>query len=202
MSPNIEASPTPIEASENVNINTAPVEASEESLKREASISDGINIDTKASPISSHSLAAIKAKRAQLTESKKVGIVAEKRKNPISLEAVERELNAYAEQLEQLGHKILSSNFQLAKGALDDEKCELTLEVPNDTIKKELQMAAVEALDFLRDRLSNDLLHFKFKRSKEVMATEYAYTPDEKYQKLAEKYPQVETLRKHFNLDL
>ena len=63
-------------------------------------------------------------------------------------------------------------------------------------------MAAVEALDFLRDRLSNDLLHFKFKRSKEVISTEYAYTPDEKYQKLAEKYPQVEALRKHFNLDL
>ena len=189
VSPSIEVSPTPIEASE-------------ESLKREAAISGGINIDTKPSPISSHSLAAIKAKRAQLAESKKVGIVAEKRKNPISLEAVERELNAYAEQLELLGHKILSSNFQLAKRAFDAEKYELTLEVPNDTIKKELQMAAVEALDFLRDRLSNDLLHFKFKRSKEVMSTEYAYTPDEKYQTLAEKYPQVETLRKHLNLDL
>ena len=88
MSPSIEVSPTPIEASE-------------ESLNREAAISGGINIDTKASPISSHYLAAIKAKRAQLAESKKIGIVAEKRKNPISLEAVELELNAYAEQLEQ-----------------------------------------------------------------------------------------------------
>lgn len=186
----------------NIEVSPAPIEASEESLKREAAISGGINIDTKASPISSHSLAAIKAKRAQLAESKKIGIVAEKRKNPISLEVVERELNAYAEQLEQSGHKILSSNFQLAKRAFNAEKYELTLEVPNDTIKKELQMVAVEALDFLRDRLSNDLLHFKFKRSKEVMSTEYAYTPDEKYQKLSEKYPQVETLRKHFNLDL
>ena len=173
-----------------------------ESVKGDPVHLEGIDAGNKPSPISSHSLAAIKAKRAQLAESKKVGIVAEKRKNPISLEAVERELNAYAEQLEQLGHKILSSNFQLAKRALDTEKCELTLEVPNDTIKKELQMAAVDALDFLRDRLSNDLLHFKFKRSKEVISTEYAYTPDEKYQKLAEKYPQVEALRKHFNLDL
>jgi DNA polymerase III subunit gamma/tau len=173
-----------------------------ESVKGDPVHLEGIDAGNKPSPISSHSLAAIKAKRTQLAESKKVGIVAEKRKNTISLEAVERELNAYAEQLEQLGHKILSSNFQLAKRELDTEKCELTLEVPNDTIKKELQMAAVDALDFLRDRLSNDLLHFKFKRSKEVISTEYAYTPDEKYQKLAEKYPQVEALRKHFNLDL
>ena len=130
MSPSIEVSPTPIEASE-------------ESLNREAAISGGINIDTKASPISSHSLAAIKAKRAQLAESKKIGIVAEKRKNPISLEAVELELNAYAEQLEQSGHRILSSNFQLAKRAFDAEKYELTLEVPNDTIKKELDIQVI-----------------------------------------------------------
>ena len=115
---------------------------------------------------------------------------------------VERELKDYAEQLEQSGQKILASNFQLAKRVLDSDKCELTLEVPNDTIKKELQLAAAEALNFLSDRLSNDFLHFKFKRSKEPISTQYAYTPDEKYQKLAEKYPQVEALRKRFNLDL
>lgn len=78
----------------------------------------------------------------------------------------------------------------------------LTIEVPNDTIKKELQMASTDALNFLRERLSNDLLQFTFQLSKESTATEYAYTPEEKYQKLAEKYPQVEALRKHFNLDL
>ena len=78
----------------------------------------------------------------------------------------------------------------------------LTLEVPNDTIKKELQMASTDALNFLRERLSNDLLQFTFQLSKESTTTEYAYTPEEKYQKLAEKYPQVEALRKHFNLDL
>ena len=85
---------------------------------------------------------------------------------------------------------------------LDIENSVLTLEVPNATIQKELQMAYAEALSFLRDRLSNDALQFAFQLSKESAVTEYAYTPEEKYQKLAEKYPQVEALRKHFNLDL
>ncbi|MFM1807970.1 MAG: hypothetical protein RLZZ242_695, partial [Bacteroidota bacterium] len=47
-----------------------------------------------------------------------------------------------------------------------------------------------------------DQLHFAFKLGKEPLTTEYAYTPEEKYQKIVEKYPQVEALRKHFNLDL
>ena len=158
--------------------------------------------EAKPSPISSHSLAAIKAKRAQLAQSKKQNLSVEKRSTPISLTALEHELLAYAESLEKSGQKILSTNFQLAKCMLDIENSVLTLEVPNATIQKELQMASAEALSFLRDRLSNDALQFAFQLSKESAVTEYAYTPEEKYQKLAEKYPQVEALRKHFNLDL
>jgi DNA polymerase-3 subunit gamma/tau len=158
--------------------------------------------EAKPSPISSHSLAAIKAKRAQLTQSKKEILSAEKRNTPISLSALEHELLAYAESLEKSGQKILSTNFELAKCMLDIENNVLTLEVPNATIQKELQMASADALSFLRDRLSNDALQFAFQLSKESTTTEYAYTPEEKYQKLTEKYPQVEAFRKHFNLDL
>jgi hypothetical protein len=68
--------------------------------------------------------------------------------------------------------------------------------------KKNFKWPLQMPLIFLRERLSNDLLQFTFLLSKESTATEYAYTPEEKYQKLAEKYPQVEALRKHFNLDL
>lgn len=124
------------------------------------------------------------------------------RMTPFSFESLMKELQGYAEQLEHSGQKILASNFQLAKCTLNESSYELTLEVPNDTIKKELQFAASEALSFLRDRLENDQLHFAFKLSKEPLTTEYAYTPEEKYQKIVEKYPQVEALRKHFNLDL
>jgi len=151
--------------------------------------------------VSGLSLAAIKAKRAQ-TALEKSKQEKERRTKHFNSEDFERHLNRYIKELEASGQKILSSNFQLAKRSYDLESCTVQLEVPNDTIQRELQMAANDALSYLRNHLENDLITFSYVISKETPVSKYAYTPEEKYQKLVSKYPDIETLKKHFHLDL
>ncbi len=62
-------------------------------------------------------------------------------------------------------------------------------------------MAANDVLNYLRNQLENDLVTFRYVISKEAPVSEYAYTPEEKYQKLVLKYPHIEALKKHFHLD-
>ena len=148
------------------------------------------------------SLAAIKAKRAQTALEKSKQQEKERRTKNFNSEDFERHLDRYIKELEASGQKILSSNFQLAKRSYDFESCTVELEVPNDTIQRELQMVANDALSYLRNHLENDLITFSYVISKEALVSEYAYTPEEKYQKLVSKYPDIETLKKHFHLDL
>jgi len=152
--------------------------------------------------VSGLSLAAIKAKRAQTALEKSKQQEKERRTKNFNSEDFERHLDRYIKELEASGQKILSSNFQLAKRSYDFESCTVELEVPNDTIQRELQMAANDALSYLRNHLENDLITFSYVISKEALVSEYAYTPEEKYQKLVSKYPDIETLKKHFHLDL
>jgi len=152
--------------------------------------------------VSGLSLAAIKAKRAQTALEKSKQQEKERRTKHFNSEDFERHLDRYIKELEASGQKILSSNFQLAKRSYDFESCTVELEVPNDTIQRELQMVANDALSYLRNHLENDLITFSYVISKEALVSEYAYTPEEKYQKLVSKYPDIETLKKHFHLDL
>jgi DNA polymerase-3 subunit gamma/tau len=152
--------------------------------------------------VSGLSLAAIKAKRAQTALEKSKPEEKERLTKHFNSEDFERHLDRYIKELEASGQKILSSNFQLAKRSYDLESCTVQLEVPNDTIQRELQMAANDALSYLRNHLENDLITFSYVISKEAPVSEYAYTPEEKYQKLVSKYPDIEMLKKHFHLDL
>lgn len=152
--------------------------------------------------VSGLSLAAIKAKRAQTALEKSKQEEKESRTNHFKIEDFEHHLKRYIKELEASGQKILSSNFQLAKRTYDLESSTVQLEVPNDTIQRELQMAANDALTYLRNQLENDLITFNYMISKEAPVSEYAYTPEEKYQKLVSKYPDIEALKKHFHLDL
>ena len=152
--------------------------------------------------VSGLSLAAIKAKRGQTALEKSKQEEKKRRTKHFNSEDFERHLDRYIKELEASGQKILSSNFQLAKRSYDLESCTVQLEVPNDTIQRELQMAANDALSYLRNHLENDLVTFSYVISKEAPVSEYAYTTEEKYQKLVSKYPDIETLKKRFHLDL
>ena len=71
----------------------------------------------------------------------------------------------------------------------------------NNTNKIELERAQYPLLAHLRKTLKNFDLHLNIKVNEEV-AKKYAFTPREKYEKLKEKNPNIELLKKTFGLDV
>ena len=56
-------------------------------------------------------------------------------------------------------------------------------------------------MKFLRKQLNNYSIELKITVNDEI-AKKFAYTPEEKYQKLREINPAIDLLRKEFDLDL
>ncbi len=77
----------------------------------------------------------------------------------------------------------------------------ILLEFPNNTIKVEVERAKYELLSFLKESLQNFEIDLEIKVN-ETIDKKYAYTPIEKYEKLKEKNPMIDLLRKEFDLDI
>ena len=77
----------------------------------------------------------------------------------------------------------------------------LHFNLPNNLMKDQLERGKHPLLKFIREQLNNfkvDLiLHVNEEETKK-----YAYTPQEKYEKLKEKNKAMELLKKTFDLDL
>ena len=56
-------------------------------------------------------------------------------------------------------------------------------------------------MDYLREKLRNHDIELKVTINEET-ARQYAFTPQEKYEKLREKNPAIDLLRKTFDLEL
>ena len=74
------------------------------------------------------------------------------------------------------------------------------MEFPNSTMKKEVEREQGPLLQYLKERLQNHSILLQISVNEES-AKKYAFTPEEKYEKLKEKNPAVELLRKEFDLD-
>ena len=116
-----------------------------------------------------------------------------------STEAFKAAWNAYLKKLQDEGRKILESSL-----ASDTPRITPThgihLVLANDTMKKEIEREQGSLLGYLRERLQNYSLHLKLEVSSEA-AEKYAFTPQEKYEKLRKKNPAIDLLRKEFDLD-
>ena len=77
----------------------------------------------------------------------------------------------------------------------------ICLTFSNNTNKIELERAQYPLLSYLKKTLHNYDLHLDISVNEEV-AKKYAFTPQEKYDKLKEKNPNIEILRKTFGLDI
>ncbi|MDT0554753.1 DNA polymerase III subunit gamma/tau [Patiriisocius hiemis] len=107
--------------------------------------------------------------------------------------------NEYTKKVELKGQYNLLSHLSMGVPKLEGSL--IHLEFPNSTIKVEVERAKHELLGFLRKKLNN----YDVDLSIEVNETEikrYAYTPREKFEKLKEKNPAIEKLRKDFDLDI
>ena len=105
----------------------------------------------------------------------------------------------YAALLLEKGKKSLTSVMNANKPYVKDKNLHFNL--PNNLMKDQLERGKHPLLKFIREQLNNfkvDLiLHVNEEETKK-----YAYTPQEKYEKLKEKNKAMELLKKTFDLDL
>ena len=77
----------------------------------------------------------------------------------------------------------------------------ITIELPNESTKIEFEAGNNELLGYLRGKLHNHDITIEVIVN-ETVETKYAFTPDDKYEKLKSINPTMELLRKVFDLDV
>ena len=120
-------------------------------------------------------------------------------KEPVTENALIEAWNDYIKSLHQKGEKIMASIMEMEIPKLDGTAICLTYS--NDTSKIELERAQYPLLAYIRKACKNFDLHLKITVNEEI-AKKYAFTPQEKYDKLKEKNPNLEILKHTFGLDI
>ena len=108
--------------------------------------------------------------------------------------------NTYVEMLENKGKYNLAAILKIDTPKLA-ENYTIKLEFPNSTNKIEVERQQFDILQFLRKSLNNYEISLDISVN-ETLEKKYAYTAEDKYKKLIEKNPELDTLKQTFNLDL
>ncbi len=159
-----------------------------------------ISVERNSKRVSALSLKSIQ-KKQQIKE-KQAANKASDKELPVELFS-EKEMidawNKYAKKVEKEGLYNLLSHLTMGVPKLTDNT--IQLEFPNNTIKVEVERAKYELLSFLKETLQNFEIELNIVVN-ETAEKKYAYTPIEKYEKLKEKNPMLDKLRKEFDLDI
>ena len=150
--------------------------------------------------VSAFSLTSIRAKR-ELLESTK-GIVKEVVHLPTET-FTETEMllqwSKYAQRLGDKGHKIMEALLLIGDPKL--EGTNITHELPNDGSKIEFETEKQELLGYLRGKLHNHDIKIEVVVNEKV-ENKFAFTALDKYNRLNEINPNLELLKKTFDLDI
>jgi DNA polymerase-3 subunit gamma/tau len=175
-----------------------------EIMAEEVLISDPnrkIKIKERSKRVSGLSLSSLKAKKEH--QLKKIEVVIDEDDLPrenFTKEDLLKHWESYIQKLDKAGKKIMASNLSSDKPKIVDQT-QIFIELPNGTMKKEIEREQFQLLKFLRKELNNYSIELKISVNEEI-AKKFAYTPEEKYQKLREINPAIDLLRKEFDLDL
>ena len=107
--------------------------------------------------------------------------------------------NQFVKVLQHEGKYNLASILSIDKPKVKGTK--IHLEFPNSTNKIELERQQYDLLSFLRKSLNNFDISLSITVNEE-MEKQYVYSAKEKFEKLKEKNPHIDTLRKTFGLDI
>jgi DNA polymerase-3 subunit gamma/tau len=105
----------------------------------------------------------------------------------------------FSEEQNDKGEKILASIMQTDTPALMGRN--ICVELPNETMKLELEKVQYHLMGFLKEKLQNTHIQLKVTVN-EKAEKKFAFTPIEKFEKLREKNPLIEKLRSTFDLDI
>ncbi len=149
--------------------------------------------------ISALSLASIKAKRElELQNKSLVKETVHLPKEAFTDTEMQLFWNKYAQRLSDKGHKIMESLLLLNDPKLEDTT--IIHELPNEGSKIDFESEKVALLGYLRGHLHNHDITIEV-RVNEAVENKFAFTPQDKYNRLNEINPSLELLRKTFDLD-
>ncbi|SDS29334.1 DNA polymerase-3 subunit gamma/tau [Formosa sp. Hel1_31_208] len=146
------------------------------------------------------SLKSIRAKKEHQIKQMEVVIDLEDLpEDDFTIEAFKETWDSYIKQLHKKGEKIMASILEMSDPSI--RGTDILLEFPNDTLKIELERAQHPLMEYLRKTLKNYKLKLEINVNEEI-SRKYAFTAQEKYEKLKEKNPTIALLKKTFGLDL
>ncbi|MFS4416847.1 DNA polymerase III subunit gamma/tau [Maribacter sp. 2307ULW6-5] len=160
-----------------------------------------IGIELGRKRVSGLSIKSLQAKKAH--ELNKIEVVIDEDKLPredFTEEALQRHWANFVKDIDAKGQKILASLLSTDTPKLGADHS-IHIELPNGTMKKEIEREQYHLMKYLRTELNNHFIRLEIAVNEES-AKKYAFTPEEKYQKLREKNPVIDLLRKEFDLDL
>lgn len=159
-----------------------------------------IDLKIESKQTSGFSLKSIQAKKEhQIRQMEVVVDPNDLPREPVEQEDLTKAWNAYSKILDLKGERIMVSILEMGNPRLNGNN--IQLEFPNETLKIELERAQFPLMEYLRKALKNYDLTLDISVNVTI-EKQYAFTPMEKYQKMKEKNPNIELLKKTFGLDL
>ncbi|WP_339657288.1 DNA polymerase III subunit gamma/tau [uncultured Maribacter sp.] len=160
-----------------------------------------IKINLPHKRVSGLSISSLNAKKQH--ELNKIEVVIDENnlpKDPFTQEELRKHWAEFIENIDRKGQKILASNLNTDIPKLKED-FKIHIELPNGTMKKEIEREQFELMEYLRAKLNNHFIQLDISVN-EATAKKFAFTPEEKYEKLREKNPVIDLLRTEFDLDL
>lgn len=156
--------------------------------------------ERNAERISALSLKSIQHKREIQEQLKsKVAVNENLPEDAFSENELQSAWNEYAKILDHKGERIIASHLEMVLPEVENNVIKVTY--PNQTIKVELERAQQNLLNFLSKKLNNYSISLDIEVN-EAEQKNYLYTPRERFERLREKYPIMEKLKKTFDLDI
>jgi len=121
-------------------------------------------------------------------------------KTPFTEEQLKEAWKKYYFKLQDLGEKNIASIIISDEPKLK-ANFEIELTLPNTLMKSQLEKGKPALVRFLREKLNNYGISLTIEVN-ETIEKKFAYTPQEKYNKLKEKNPLLEKLKNTFGLDI
>ncbi len=199
ISPTEEVPTQSIEPEEDNSIIT-PIPTEKADTKTEAE-APKLNINIPSKRVSGLSLSSLKVKKEhQLNKKEEVLDESKLPKTPFTELEMQKHWDDFVAKIDADGRKILASNLHADVPKLRNDHT-IWIELPNNTMKKEVERDQYDLIVYLKQQLNNHFINLKITVNEEA-AKKYAFTPQEKYDKLREKNPVIDKLRQEFDLDL
>ena len=158
------------------------------------------NLNPTGTKVSALSLASIKAKKELEAQQQTFQKHREELPSEIFNETdMLLQWNKFAQKMTDSGKRLMATYMQMNDPTLNGTT--ITLELPNQSTKEEFLSGCHELMGYLRGKLHNHDITIEVVVN-EATENKYAFTPQEKFERLKQINPALDLLRKTFDLDV